>query len=148
MILHPLHAKIQAMACPYFRPAERIDAAGWMSPPLLPLGDPYSGECIAQSGFPRNPDWPALRDWCNMGYARGRCPWIPGGGPDAVRFTICADHGDRIRLRYAVEREHEPVAHGEWEYSLGTRSLSPVAEPLLARQAEAYLASYLRRKPR
>ena len=119
-----------------------------MAPPLLPLGDPYWGECTAQGGAARTPEWQAVRDWCNMGYARGQCPWFPEDGPDAVRFAIGPDSGERIRVRYAVERRHEPAGHGELEYDAATRTFTPAAGAALLQQAGAYVESYLRRRTR
>jgi len=84
-----------------------------------------------------------------MGYARGRCPRYPQADDgDAVRFLIARDQDELIRIEYAVERDHHPYAHGAFEYS---RALGGFAgssgNALLARQALAFVTSYLRRRP-
>ena len=126
-----------------------MGVAEWMSPPLVPLGDPHTGECVARPQEAWQPRIAAQRDWCNMGYARGLCPRMPEEGPDAVRFAVAADSGGRIRLLYALEREHEPFNQGQLEYVVAAARIEAEdGGATLARQAEAYLASYFRRKPR
>jgi hypothetical protein len=52
-----------------------------------------------------------------------------------------------IRIYYVVERDHYPFAHGRLEYSLAAAALvAPPEDATLARQAQAYVESYLRRK--
>ncbi len=90
-----------------------------------------------------------MAELCNMGYARGRCARYPqADAGDAVRFLVAGDRDDFIRIEYVVERNHHPYAHGALEYSraLG-RFAGPDAESILARQALAYVTSYLRRRP-
>ena len=142
------------MACPYFFPLRARPAS-----PTLPLGDWWQGACHAAAGEPAEP--PAGGDvCCNLGYARGQCARFPeGAGADAVRFTIAghdsAPEGDQdgarqgatVRIYYVAERDHRPFAHGALQYSVAASALAgPPASPLLARQAEAYAESYLRRK--
>jgi hypothetical protein len=85
---------------------------------------------------------------CNLGYARGECARFPeGDGPDAVRFTISSHHGAVIGICYVVERDHHPFAHGRLEYSTAAAIFAtPPETATLARQAQAYVESYLRRK--
>jgi len=112
---------------------------------MLPLGGFWDGVCHARgSGDPWRPDEDTVLPLCNLGYARGYCDRFPQeDGPDAVRFAILGDDGSSIRLRYTAERDHYPHAHGALELS---RPLAgpPIGE-LLARQAQAYVNSYLRR---
>ena len=52
-----------------------------------------------------------------------------------------------IGLYYVVERDHHPFAHGRLEYSLAAAAFLTAPESAtLARQAQAYVESYLRRK--
>jgi hypothetical protein len=113
---------------------------------MLPLGDMWEGECGAPQGG--IPDAPTSRQFCNMGYSRGRCGAFPeGDGPDAVRFALEAADGPLLRIAYALERGHFPFELGMVECSAesgevarrsGTWDVSP--------QAHAYALSYLRRK--
>jgi hypothetical protein len=115
---------------------------------MLPLGDSWAGLCHADSAAPQTPDLATLQPLCNIGYARGSCERFPSGeGPDAVRFTIAGDDGLDVKLYYVIERDHHPFAHGPLQYSRPAQSLSSAASgAALHRQAEAYIASYLRRK--
>jgi len=118
---------------------------------MLPLGDLFGGECRATAGQPSTPDDSHLHRLCNLGYARGVCDRFPHGAgpdiPDAVRFTISRDDGPLVHLYFVIERDHQPFAHGPLAYSTTEQSLvDNSAGDLLARQAEAYAGSYLRRK--
>jgi hypothetical protein len=114
------------------------------------LGDAYAGRCQADPAFPAEPDSSTLRDCCNLGYARGKCARFPdAAGPDAVRFAVTADAGDSLRIYWVRERSHEPFDHGPLEYSVAAQAFAAsAADPAVERQAAAYVASYLRRKPR
>lgn len=131
------------MPCPYFRPERRL------GPPrtFVPLGDLWAGSCTADSAAPQ-PDESTVSSLCNVGYARGRCARYPeGGGADAVRFSLAADRGGAISVRFAVERGYLPLAHGTLVFSGGIlKTAAPEDAPLVARQAEAYVESYLRRR--
>jgi hypothetical protein len=115
---------------------------------MLPLGDVWSGICRAIPDQPWQPGDDRLPILCNLGYARGNCDRFPAAeGPDAVRFTISQDQGSIVRVYYVVERDHHPVAHGPLEYSRALSGFSnSTAGQEITRQAEAYVASYLRRK--
>lgn len=127
------------MPCPYFRPGRRLGP----SRSIVPLGDLWAGECTAGAAAVE-PDENTVSSLCNFGYARGRCARYPGtGGADAVRFSVAADRGGVLSLRFAVERDYLPLAHGTLVFSDGR--VTPEPTPLLRRQAEAYLESYLRR---
>lgn len=134
------------MACPYFSPVE-VDRE-WRSHPRMPLGDPYTGLCRADPFRDWQPDQATLRQCCNPGYARQRCPHFPSAaGPDAHRFSVVSDSGGLLRLFYVAEQAHTPLAHGTIEYSTDRgQFVNGGAAPLLLRQAQAYIESYLRRK--
>jgi len=118
------------MACPFFKPARRLDAGGCDPAPRLPLGGAWSGECMA--GCAEQPAESTQREVCNSGYARGRCEHFPAGGEaDAVRFSLCADG----RLIYIFEKDHAPLEHGEIDAATDPR------EPL-ASLARAFRESY------
>ena len=133
------------MACPYFFPKERTFAIGWPFPHRLPLGGGFCGTCRAG---PEEyvPDDAALRDFCNLGHARG-CARMPSPRPaDSVRFAVARDSGDRILLHYVYDREHAPVQHGQLEYDCAARRwLSSLDDACAQRQAECYLAMHLER---
>ncbi|HXK02971.1 MAG TPA: hypothetical protein VMS37_11245 [Verrucomicrobiae bacterium] len=115
---------------------------------MLPLGESWAGLCRAVPGEDLRPDETALRQSCNLGYARRSCPRFPASdGPDAVRFTISSHQGDTLGIYYVVERDHHPFAHGALACSLTTGQWSPSpADDTLLRQAQAYVESYLRRR--
>jgi hypothetical protein len=131
------------MACPYFFPVEMRGGSA-----TLPLGEVWSGDCLAVPSSPTHPEDPAVRQCCNLGYARRSCPRFPAGdGPDAVRFTISSHEGDLLRIYYVVERDHHPFAHGPLTCSVATGQWSDSPpDATLLRQAQAYVQSYLRRK--
>jgi len=132
------------MSCPYFDPVAPNPRGGGAQLAYWPLGDAWTGTCHAAAVEEQPRD-----SLCNLGYARGICPRFPAGdpGPDAARFTIIADHGASLRLYYVLERDHLPFAHGAIEYAPGGETFLPApAGDLTARQAGAYVTSYLRRK--
>jgi hypothetical protein len=134
------------MACPYFYPVTRLGEDLWAVPPRLPLGDAYTGECRA-GAVPHHPDDMLMRTSCNSGYARGTCDCFPPDArADALRFSVRADEGDGIRVQYVFEKRCWPLDHGELCYSVSRHSfLSEPAGDIVARQAAAFLESYLRR---
>ena len=136
------------MACPYFYPVERFQEREWPTPPRLPLGDPYHGMCLVNPTRETRPDMETLRQYCNLGYARGKCPHFPkDSSADAVRFMVARDQDTLLKLQYVVEKDHSPLEHGPLEYSLdGKRFLVGHSSELLRRQAQAYAESYQRRK--
>ncbi len=92
------------------------------------------------------PEPESLRSFCNFGYGRGTCRRFPDSdSADAVRFTVSRDDGATVGIYYVMERDHHPFAHGPIEYSRASRSCEPGAHGLQS-LAEAYVASYLRRK--
>ena len=135
------------MACPYFYPASTLSRGFWGQRARLPLGDLYAGICRANPDVVFEPEEDLLRECCNLGYAREQCARFPrGAGPDAVRFAVSAAQDGVVRIRYALERDHRPDQHGELVYDQHRQALeAPPENPVLARQAEAYAASFLRR---
>jgi len=118
---------------------------------MLPLGDWWTGDCHAAPEMPRPSSGAGCEAACNLGYARGQCPWFPNEvpgreGPDAVRFAISRRESGLVRISYVTERDHHPFERGEAEYALGGAGLV-IAPPgaTLRRQVLAYLESYLRR---
>ncbi len=107
------------MACPYFYPTERMD---WPSAPRTPLGAPYVGLCQASEKGRVEPEPGTLRELCNFGYARSRCPHHPAdsGEADAVRFD---------GRRYILEKDYSPFRTGLIDQLEDTR---------LRRQAAAF----------
>lgn len=137
------------MACPYFFPTERFLGQNlWPHPARLPLGGGFTGFCSVDSGVEFRPDENRLTECCNLGYARRCCDRFPDGeAPDAVRFTVSNEQEGIIQIRYALEKDHLPCGHGALAYDKSHRSfVTPPADRVLQRQAEAYVESYLRRK--
>jgi hypothetical protein len=132
------------MPCPYFYPVGQL---AWPSAPKLPLGDAYAGLCHADPAIPVDPDPAALKDCCNLGYARGKCARFPlNGGPDAVRFTVVADADGTILIYWVREKNHRPFDHGPLAYSCAAEVFAAAdLDAALRQQAHAYVASYLRR---
>jgi len=136
------------VACPYFYPTERISGIAWAFPARLPLGAGFAGTCHA-NGEETLPTETELRDFCNIGYARGCTRMPPSRCSDGVRFAIARDEESRIILHYVSEREHEPVEYGRLEYDCASKSWPvPLRDACLQRQAECYLSIYLERRPR
>lgn len=135
------------MACPYFLPEQELVELGFPHPQRLPLGTAWGGTCSApgQSGLAPSED--ELKNGCNLGYARG-CRRLPQERTaDAVRFAIVRERGSEIEVCYAYERNYEPGDRGSLQFKLAdgiwTASNS---EAQLARMAQCFLQSYLRRR--
>lgn len=137
------------MACPYFDPGGPLDPEAWRKSPRVPLGDPHSGVCRADPAGEWLPDDATLRDCCNAGYARNRCSRFPAGdGPDAFRFAITADVNGVLTVFYVSEHDHRTLEHGSLRFSTAAgRFLAEPPGAILSRQATAYVAGYLRRRP-
>ena len=139
--------EVPTVACPFFMPSRRLEHAGWVPSPRLPLGDPWGGTCHVLENDIVEPAEQQQREVCNCGYARGRCERFPGGkAPDATRFSVTSDTGGVIRMVYVIEKDHAPASHGVLEFS-GSGEVSGVSN-LLARQATAFLESYRHRRTR
>jgi hypothetical protein len=137
------------MACPYFYPLRRHAAKSQALPLPLPLGDAWTGVCRSAADPPLEPEAVVLDSICCLGYARGRCQRFPNddAGPDAVRFTITRDSEASLEVHYVLERDHHPFAHGRLRYLVPLQRFQeePAGE-ILARQAAAYVESYLWRR--
>ena len=133
------------MACPFFAPSRRLENTGWVLPPRYPLGDLFSGTCHASAS---NLTEGHHEEWCNCGYARGRCDRFPGGdAADAVRFSVTEDSPGRLLVVYVVEKDHAPAEFGTLEYAVDEARLDgPQISDILVQQARAFLESYLRRR--
>ena len=137
------------MACPFFAPSRRLEDTVWIRPPRYPLGDLFSGTCHASpSNLTEGHHDDHQEEWCNFGYARGRCDRFPGGSaPDAVRFSVTAETPNRLSVIYVVEKDHAPAEFGTLEYAVDDARLNGAAiSPVLVQQARAFLESYLRRR--
>lgn len=112
------------------------------------MRDFWFGVCHAEEAD-FEPDERLLSECCNMGYARGKCARFPkAAGADAVRFAIARDSDQKILVSFAVERNHHPHAQGSLEFSRAAgKFAASESDPLLEKQAGAYVASYLRRRP-
>jgi hypothetical protein len=137
------------MACPFFFPTEKFDDKVWHHRPRLPLGDGYLGVCMVDSRKEFIPHAQTLREFCNLGYALA-CPRFPSQhATHAVRFAVVGDRDDVVTIYYVLEKDHQPGEHGELAYGVPqSEFLTRHQDPIVQRQAEVYLESYLRRKAR
>ena len=153
------------MACPYFMPVERLENGSWPHPSRLPLGGGWRGHCTASGHEGEIPSQDILEAFCNLGYASG-CAWTPPDRIwDAVRFAVAppADSGKRgeetiprsdasagilhLHLRFACERNHLPVAHGELHFDVPRATwLRRHDDARIQRMAECFLESYRQKK--
>jgi hypothetical protein len=134
------------MACPFFVPGEPLPPEPGPHLPRLPLGAAYSGACCAHPGDPHTPGETRLREFCNCGYARGRCERFPASEEtaDAVRFSVASDAENCLRVVFIFEKDHAPASHGLLEFALAAGSFAPSPGEPLAAQARAFVKSYLR----
>lgn len=95
-------------------------------------------------------DQTVLIEWCNLGYARGKCPSFPvDGGPDAVRFAVTGHLGGMVTLCCVREKGYLPFDRATLAYSIPEcRFTAAHPDPMVQDQARAYLESYLCRNPR
>ena len=134
------------MACPYFLPREKTWNVAWPFPRRLPLGAGFCGTCTA-GAEPVSPSDQELKDFCNLGYAKGCSRFPADRSADAVRFAIAKHAADRIVLQYVSELAHAPVENGTLEYdTVAQQWLVKHANACTQRQAECYVAGYLERK--
>jgi hypothetical protein len=135
------------MPCPFFDPVRPRGSAPDPRTAMLPLGDSWTGICIADPLHPTPADDSVLHPLCNLGYARHTCNRFPASsGPDAARFSIARDDSDAIRIAWVLERDHHPFGHGMLTWSRADRDFTAPDSAAPVRQARAYVASYLRRK--
>ncbi len=109
-----------------------------------PLGEFFAGACAADPGRTRTQQQELPLETCNQGYPSG-CSRFPAEGPQATRFAIASDEGGELRVRWSLERDHQPQEWGEivWRDATETVALDGVGAPLRG-QIEAYVGSYLR----
>ena len=133
------------MACPFFLPTEEFTAWAWHARPRLPLGDAWKGRCTAHNNDEPSPE--QLKEFCNFGYAK-RCPWLPAKRhADKVAFSIARDKEDIVLIYYVLEVDHTPGEHGTLQYDAKqARWLKTHDDARVQRQAECYVASYLKRR--
>ena len=113
----------------------------------MPLGDAWSGVCLAALDSEWRPDARTMERNCNFGYAREKCGRVPYEVPDAVRFTIAFDRDGVIGVEWVMEKDHLPFAHGPLAYSRDAAGFVEAhPDTRLTQQARAYVASYLRRQ--
>ena len=137
------------MACPFFMPTHRAESGSWLHPTRLPLGSGWNGYCCAPGYQGTEPTHEEIREFCNLGYARG-CGRLPQDRPwDAIRFSVARRGDTRIVLCFVCEAAHHPVEHGALEYDTSdARWLSPHQDLRVQKMAECYLDSYLLRRNR
>ncbi len=139
------------MACPYFRPEHELVNLDFPHPHRLPLGAAWRGSCGApgQGAVLPNvlPNEDELKNGCNLGYARG-CRRLPAERrADAVRFAIVRERTGEIEVCYVYERDYLPGENGSLQFKLADGTwIAPGSEPQLARMAQCFLQSYLRRR--
>ena len=128
------------MACPHFRPETRLPHPTGTAP--APLGDLYAGACANSDQVP---DEDTVRELCNYGYARGRCPRFPPDSPaDAVRFSVTRHGGGSTDGLWAIEAAHHPHAWGTFRFDAEGGGIEGVPEEI-GSHARVYMVSYLRR---
>lgn len=123
-----------------------MESDAFVIPPRLPLGEFYDGECRARSEA-YFPEAEAIRSFCSNGYGRGHCERFPADSDvDAVRFHIADSQPGVLRVQFVLEKGCWPASDGVLEYSkTDNRFLATHSDPIVQRQAEAFLDSYLRR---
>ncbi len=138
----------RAMACPYFYPVARFESSPWSVPPRMPLGDAFAGECRAPGSGNQQPEEARMREVCNLGYGREVCEQFPrdSAANDAIRFHVAQDDGALIQIQYVFERDCWPARHGTAECTTSLGISPAMADPILRRQAEVFLESYIRRR--
>lgn len=127
------------MPCPLFQPTSPL---GGFAPDAAPLGDLYGGECASAPGTLIPLD--TLRTYCNFGYAREACDRAAAIQADAGRFIIRSHSHGAVEVGWATEANHHPLAVGVM--SLQAAPNGPqTRDQTMQRQAQAFVASYLRR---
>ena len=124
------------MACPLFIPSESL---GGIAPRNVTLGDLYSGSCEADPSV-AIPD-ETLRQCCNSGYARDRCPRAATHPADAMRFLIKVKNFKGLEIAWSAEQNHHPVEVGV--VHLSSLSGQDSDTTVLHQQARAYARAIL-----
>jgi hypothetical protein len=132
------------MACPFFRPTK--PAADWEPAPRVPLGAPYYGWCAAGETL-HAPDAHRIREVCNFGYARTRCPWFPETMKvDAYRYTLRKTANGEWRVIWVAESQYAPAAFGELRLGSGAEVLANGAPEPVQWQARAFVEAEWRKR--
>ena len=129
---------------------DRPFQSDWPFPHRLPLGGGWAGTCTASGHEGVRPSDEELRNSCNLGYAKS-CTRLPADRhSDAVRFSLGEERDGLLRVRYACERNHQPIAHGELLYAIAAMTWPEAhTDTRLQRMAECYLQTQLaRREPK
>jgi hypothetical protein len=140
-------AGVVEVACPYFLPEQELVQLGFTHPQRLPLGAGWRGSCTAPGQAGCTPNEDELKNGCNLGYARG-CRRLPvERTADAVRFAIVRERTGEIEVCYAYERNYLPGKYGSLQFTLADGVWTALnSEIQLARMAQCFLQSYLRRR--
>ncbi len=134
------------MACPYFLPREKTWNVAWPFPRRLPLGAGFCGTCTAGAD-PLVPSDQELRDFCNLGYAKGCSRFPAKRSADAVGFAVAKHADNKIVLHWVTELANAPVANGTLEYDIASQQwLLKHPDACIQRQAECFVAGYLERR--
>jgi hypothetical protein len=141
------------VACPFFRPMEKLENGMWQHAGRLPLGCGWSGRCAAPGHEGEAPSQEELREFCNLGYAEG-CGRLPRERVwDSVRFAARTvgggknGSGGRVQVRYVCERGHLPVEHGLLEFDMVAARWERLhRDGRVQRMAECFLASYVAKR--
>ncbi len=137
------------MACPYFYPTEPFTATGkkWVGKPELPLGDGYTGKCLAVQGEEVVPPDEFIKEYCNYGYAL-RCPRFPEDAPfHGFKYALIRDKGKTLTVYYILERERHSLDHGSIDYDVESGALVGIHDnDIVNQQVLAYAKAYLAKK--
>jgi len=141
------------MACPYFIPIEVLAGDLWPHRPRLPLGDGFTGTCCVQPESPAAPSEEELRQFCNLGYAAAyscKCPRFPESRDfDAIRVGVVRDDESTLSVAFACERDFVAIDHGNLVYDCASGTWTTAhPDPRVQSKAEAYVRTYLLRRPR
>ncbi len=134
------------MACPFFLPTTKSDAAAFLHPARLPLGGAWNGCCSAPDHENSELTSNELSN-CNLGYA-SNCSRLPSDrASDAIRFSVARDLGSHLSVWFVHELNHRPAGHGTLEYDISLAAwTSPHADPNIQKMADCYLQAYLQRR--
>jgi hypothetical protein len=132
------------MACPFFAPDRPLPWERRQGQLRPPLGELYEGLCRVACDVHR-PVGEILVEGCNLGYPGARCARFPTGAPEAVRFAVASDDGERIEVDWLVEKGCLPIESGRARCNRrqpGAAGIDPSSA--LAAQLRAYVEAYLR----
>jgi hypothetical protein len=112
----------------------------------LPLGDGFLGQCTAPGHVGVEPEEAALRDCCNLGYAK--CPRLPQERQaDAVHFSVAADREGVVSLHWVLVKNHAVVTFGQVHFEReSNRWRNEHSNPNVQRMAQCYLESYFSKR--